>query len=174
MKKQTLLVFLGLIIAVNTSCENDNQPRNDLITETDRQFLTTSADETLFQVNAGQVAAAGGELKAVRDYGEEMTNNHILAGQALQKLAGDKQVELPTTLSDDRQQQLDSLTMRSGTALDTLYMQQMLAAQNRMIRVLEIGSATAKDAGIKAWASERLPVVRQFADRAKAIRDSLN
>lgn len=174
MKKQTLLFFLGLTICLGIGCENDDQPLDDLIAEADKQFLLASADETLYQVNAGEVAAESGSSKAVRDYGKEMSANNVLAGQALQTLATEKKLEIPTTLEDDRQQQLDSLAMRTGVALDTLYLRQMVAAHNRAIRLLEIGSTTSNDAGIKAWASVRLPVLRQFADRAKAIRDSLN
>nr|WP_295921213.1 DUF4142 domain-containing protein [uncultured Dyadobacter sp.] len=174
MKKQTLLAFLGLTIGVSIGCENSDQPQNDLIAEADKQFIMASADETLFQVNAGEVVAESGASKAVRDYGQEMTSNHVLAGQALQALAAEKKLEIPTTLEDDRQQELDSLAMRTGVALDTLYLRQMVASHNRAIRLLEIGSTTSNDAGIKAWASERLPMVRQFADRAKALRDSLN
>jgi putative membrane protein len=174
MKKHTYILWIALATAMLPGCSDDDQPDTGLIAESDRQFILFAADEALFQVNAGQVATSNASSKAVRDYGEEMTDDHTMAGQELQKIAGEKEIEIPTTLSGDRQQQLDSLSMRSGAGLDSLYLAQMVAAHNRVAHALEIQSAAGNDIGIKNWAAARLPVVRKFAGRAQAMRDSLN
>lgn len=171
MKKYLLLI--GLCTAM-LACNEEDQPGTGLTTEPDNQFLTVAADEALYQINAGQVAAANAGLNAIRNYGEDMTKEHTNVSQALQKLAGEKQVTIRTTLSDERQQQLDSLAMRSGASLDSLYLQQMTASHDRAIHALEVESTSGNDAEIKAWATERLPNARQLAERTKAIRDSLN
>ncbi|WP_353718102.1 DUF4142 domain-containing protein [Dyadobacter sp. 676] len=171
--RRYLIYFLTTIVLAGTGCDDDKQTGPGPITEIDKQFILAAADDALFQVNAGQVAASGTTVKAIRDYAEEMTDDHTKAGQALQKLGADKQVEIPTTLSDDRQQQLDSLSMTSGAALDTLYLSQMVAAQERAEHMMEIQATEGNDIELKQWAAGRLPVVRQFSERARAMRDSL-
>ncbi len=173
MRRYIFLLLTTLFFAV-TSCENANNPDPGVIGELDKQFILNAADDALFQVNAGQVAADGTTQKAIRDFGEEMTEDHTQVGQELQKLAAARQIQLPTTLSDERQQQLDSLSMRSGAGLDTLYANQMVATHERIVHTLEIEGTSGKDAELKQWASARLPVARQYEQRARALRDSLN
>lgn len=166
-------MLITLLIA-GSACENDDKTDPALIGELDKQFLLAAADDALFQVNAGQLAASGTTQKNIQEYGEEMTTDHTRVGQELQKLAAAKEVQLPTTLSDDRQQQLDSLAMQKGQALDTLYLNQMVAVQQRVVHMMEIEGTSGKDFELKQWASDRLPVARQFEARAKALRDSLD
>lgn len=173
MRSYILLLLIPLVFAV-AGCENDDKTDPSLIGELDKQFILEAADDALFQVNAGQVAASGATQKSVRDYGEQMTTDHTRVGQELQKLAAARQVQLPTTLSDERQQQLDSLAMQTGVGLDTLYLNQMVEIQARVVHMMEIEGTSGNDFELKQWASNRLPTVRQFEERAKAMRDSLN
>lgn len=169
-------IFLLLIpvLLVAAACENDDKTDPSLIGELDRQFILAAANDALFQVNAGQVAASGSTQKSIREYGEQMTTDHTQVGQELQKLAAARQVQLPTTLSDERQQQLDSLAMQTGAGLDTLYLNQIVELQERGVHMMELEGISGNDFELKQWASNRLPKVRQFEERAKAMRDSLN
>jgi len=172
--RRYLCHFLTISLFAFSACGDDDTTGPAAIGELDKQFILLSADEALFQINAGQVAASGTTAKNISDYGEEMTDDHTKALRELQKLAGEKQVQVPTTLSDDRQQQLDSLSMQTGAALDTLYLSQMVGAHRRVTHALEIESTSGKDAGLKQWATNRLPTIRQFSERAQAMRDSIN
>lgn len=169
-----IFLLLAMLLFAGTGCEEDSKTAPSLINELDKQFLLNVADEALFQVNAGQVAIAGTTEKAIEEYGEQMTTDHTQVGQELQKFAAARQVQLPTTLSDERQQQLDSLSMQAGTGLDTLYLNQMVNVQERAVRILEIEGTSGKDIELKQWAMARLPAARQFEARARAMRDSLN
>lgn len=166
-----MLMPLLLVLA---GCENDDNTDPAVIGELDKQFVLGVADDALFQVNAGQVAASGATRKSIQDYGDEMTTDNTQVGQELQKIAATKGVQLPTTLSDERQQQLDSLAMQTGAGLDTLYVNQMVALQERVVHMMEIEGTSGNDLELKQWASNRLPKARQFQERAKTLRDSLN
>ncbi|SDE03505.1 protein of unknown function [Dyadobacter soli] len=170
MRGYLFLLLIALFFS-GTGCDKDNTTDPAVIGELDKQFLLSAADDALFQVNAGQLAASGTTQKNIQDYGEEMTKDNTQAGQELQKLAGDRQVELPTTLSDERQQQLDSLAMQKSEGLDTLYLNQMIAIQERVVHMMEIEGASGKDPELKQWAEDRLPVVREFEERVKAMRE---
>lgn len=165
--------MLTILLITSAGCENEDPTGPTVIGELDKQFILGAADDALFQVNAGQVAASDATQKSIRDYGEQMTTDHTQAVQELQKIAAVKGVQLPTTLSDDRQQQLDSLSMQTGAGLDTLYVNQMVALQERVVHMMEIEGTSGNDFDLKQWASSRLPTVRQFEERAKALRDSL-
>ncbi|MCF0070607.1 DUF4142 domain-containing protein [Dyadobacter sp. CY261] len=171
--RRYLFFMLPALLLAGAGCDDDNETDLSLISEIDKQFILAATGDALFQVNAGQVATSGTTIKGIQDYGEEMTKSHTQAGQELQKLAADRHVQIPTTLSDDRQQQLDSLSMYTDENLDTLYLNQMVVAQQRVIRTLEIETTNGNDIELKQWASDRLPIVRQFAERARTMRDSL-
>jgi len=172
MRGYIFLILTTLFVAL-TSCENDDKTDPSVIGELDKQFILEAADDALFQVNAGQVAASRTTQDSIQEYGEEMTTDHTQVGKELQTLAAARKVQLPTTLSDERQQQLDSLSIQNGTSLDTLYLNQMIAVQERVVRMMEIEGTSGKDTELKQWATDRLPIVRQFEERAKALRDSL-
>ncbi|WP_426295805.1 DUF4142 domain-containing protein [Dyadobacter endophyticus] len=172
MRGYIFLLLMPLLFTL-TGCENDDNTNPAVIGELDKQFILAAADDALFQVNAGQVAASGTTQKDIQDYGEEMTTDNTQTGRELQKIAGTKGVQLPTTLSDERQQQLDSLAMQTGTGLDTLYLNQMVALQERAVNMLEIEGTSGNDLELKQWASDRLPTARRREERAKALRDSL-
>lgn len=168
-----IFLILTILFTTLTGCENDDKTDPSVIGELDKQFILEASDDALFQVNAGQVAASRTMQDSIQEYGEEMTTDHTEVGKELQTLATARKVQLPTTLSDERQQQLDSLSVQTGMSLDTLYLNQMVAIQERVVRLMEIEGASGKDTELKQWASDRLPVVRQFEERAKALRDSL-
>ena len=172
MRGYLFLIFTILFFAL-TGCENNDETDPSLISELDKQFILGAADDALFQVNAGQVAASRTTQDSIQEYGEEMTASHTQAGKELQTLAAARKVQLPTTLSDERQQQLDSLSMQTGMSLDTLYLNQMVALQERAVHMMEVEGISGKDTELKKWASDRLPLMRQFEERAKALRDSL-
>ncbi|SEJ12203.1 protein of unknown function [Dyadobacter sp. SG02] len=169
MRGYLFLILMTLLVA-GAGCESDEKTDPTLIGELDKQFLLAAADDALFQVNAGQVAAAGTTQKNIQEYGEDMTTDHTQTGKELQQLATARKVELPTTLSNERQQQLDSLSMLTGAGLDTLYANQMVAIQERVVHMMEIEGTSGKDPELKQWATSRLPVVRQFGERAKGLR----
>ncbi len=173
MRKYIFLLLTSVLFA-GAGCENDNETDPNLISEIDRQFILAASDDALYQVNAGQIAASGTTMKTIRDYGEQITTDQTQAGQELLKLAAARQVEIPTTLSDDRQQQLDSLSMLKGASLDTLYLDQMVAIQERVVHMMEIEGTSGNDLELKQWATNRLPATRQFEERVKAMRDSLD
>lgn len=168
-----IFLLLTTLLLIGAGCGNEDETDPTVISELDKQFILGAADDALFQVNAGQVAASRTTRKSIRDYSEQMTTDHTEVGRELQKLAAARQVQLPTTLSDERQQQLDSLAMQTGASLDTLYLNQMVAVQARVVHMMEIEGTSGNDQELKQWASNRLPVARQWEERAKAMRDSL-
>jgi putative membrane protein len=170
MRGYLFLLLMTLLIA-GAACENDDKTDPSQIGELDKQFILNAADDALFQVNAGQVAASGTTRKSIEDYAKEMTTDQTQAGKELQQLAAARKVQIPTTLSDERQQQLDSLSMQTGTSLDTLYLNQIVAIQERVVHMMEIEGTSGNDLELKQWASKRLPVARQFEERAKAMRE---
>lgn len=172
MRGYIFLILTTLFVAL-TGCESDDKTDPSVIGDLDKQFILEAADDALFQVNAGQVAASRTTQDSIQEYGEEMTTDHTQVGKELQTLAAARELQLPTTLSDERQQQLDSLSIQNSMSLDTLYLNQMVAIQERVVRMMEIEGTSGKDTELKQWATDRLPIVRQFEERAKALRDSL-
>jgi putative membrane protein len=174
MKTTLIYIFLAVLLISLAACDDSDDVSDDLIGEVDRVFIMSAADEGLLQINAGQVASANASFDSLQDFGQLMVEDFTKANQQLQKIAADKKVETPTTLSDDRQEQLDSLSMFTGAQFDTLYIDQMNVSHSRLIRLFETEASAGKDIEVKSWAAERLPVIRAHAEQARALKDSLD
>jgi putative membrane protein len=98
-----------------------------------------------------------GSRAGVKQYGQEMVEEHTQANQELMQLVMQKQVELPTEMSSQNKALMDRLSGLSGTSFDTAYKQAMIESHNQAIALFQAQSQQGKDPDLKAWATQKLP-----------------
>lgn len=174
MKKQHLLYLLMSVLMLTTvACNDDDDDDNNTIAQVDRQFVLSAADGNLFEINSGQVASSKGTAPRIKSYGQMMVTDHTAASQELMSLANKKNVEIPTTLSDAKQDKLDSLAAVSGAAFDSIYINMMVVSHMETVNLFERESTGGADSELKSWAASKLPALRQHLEMAEALKDSL-
>jgi putative membrane protein len=164
--------IIASLLAI-TACEDPNE-NNDarLVGEVDKKFVLDAADAGLFEVNAGQVASAKASNADIKSYGELMVEDHYKINQELGAVAKTKGLEIPTTLSNEKQGMLDSLASMSGMTFDTIYVNMMVSSHTATVNLFETEAANGVDEELKSWASSRLPVLREHLEKAKALKDA--
>jgi len=153
--------------------DDDDDNNNNAIAEVDRQFVVSAADGNLFEVNSGQVASSKGTNTNVKTYGQMMVTDHTAASQELMTLAGKKDVDIPTTLSDAKQDKLDSLASLTGVRFDSVYVNMMVVSHMETVNLFEKESTSGTDNELKTWAASKLPALRHHLEMAEALKDSL-
>ncbi len=151
-----------------------NKPMGTVaVDQSTSEFMTKVADVNMAEVKLGQMAQDKGTNQRVKDFGAMMVKDHTAAGNELKSLAGQKNVTLPQTVSNDHQKKADDLNKKSGADFDKAYISAMVDGHQSTINDFEKASKNTKDADVKAWADKTLPTLRMHLDSAKAIKKIL-
>lgn len=172
MKNIKIYFFAAALMLSAVACEDDTAS-GDLPAELDKQFMLSAFDNGLFEVNAGQVASSKGTTSVISGFGEQLLKDYTDINQELMLLAKDADLDLPTTLSNAKQQKLDTLSGLSGIAFDTTYIKMVVSTHEEIVNLYEVQATTARNASLKTFASDQLPKLRGHLDSAKSMKDSV-
>ena len=123
----------------------------------DRTFVMQAGQLSMMEVELGRLAVKRGSSPSVKQYGQEMVEDHTRANQELMQLAMQKKVELPTEMSTQNTALIDRLSGLSGRSFDTAYKQAMIDSHNQAIALFQAQSQQGQDPELKAWATQKLP-----------------
>jgi len=123
----------------------------------DRTFVMQAGQLSMMEVELGRLAVQRGSSAGVKQYGQEMVEDHTRANQELMQLAMQKKVELPTEMSTQNTALIDRLSGLSGRSFDAAYKQAMIDSHNQAIALFQAQSQQGQDPELKAWATQKLP-----------------
>ena len=139
----------------NTPAGDQTSPNS--LSSRDRTFVMQAGQLSMMEVELGRLAVKRGSSAGVKQYGQEMVEEHTRANQELMQLVMQKQVELPTEMSTQNTATIDRLSELSGTSFDTAYKQAMIESHNQAIALFQAQSQQGQDPQLKAWAAQKLP-----------------
>lgn len=137
----------------------------------DSKFMTEAASGGMMEVQAGQIAVQKGISQEVKDFGQEMITDHSKANEELKTLAAQKNVVLPSALSDADQKNIDKLNNADAKDFDKTYMKMMVEDHKVDIDKFQGVVNHPEDADVKAWAQNTLPTLLHHLEMAKADKD---
>src|SRR5690606_27140709 len=153
---------------------NDSLSNNEMMADKDdADFAVKAADGGLAEVSAGQLAVKNASNQDVNDFGQMMIDDHSKANEELKALASQKGITLPTATSDEKTNDLQKLSEKTGADFDKAFMDQMVKDHKKTIDLFEKAEKNAKDADIRAFAQKTLPTLRSHLDRAQQLQDQL-
>ncbi|MEG4837822.1 DUF4142 domain-containing protein [Microcoleus sp. B9-D4] len=146
----------------NTPGRSPNTPRGgetspNSLSSKDRTFVMQAGQLGMLEVELGRLAVQRGSSASVKQYGQEMVEEHTRANQELMQLVMQKQVELPTEMTTQNTALMERLSGLSGTSFDTAYKQAMIESHNQAIALFQAQSQQGQDPDLKAWATQKLP-----------------
>jgi len=187
MIKLNQLFFVGVLALCLASCgkkaetdskevaEDTNQDTfRDQDTKRDAEFAVAAADGGLLEVELGKLAVANAGSPAVKKFGQSMIDDHSKANEELKALAAQKNITLPTTLSDKNQKRYDELSKKNGADFDKAYASLMVDDHQEDIDEFKEEAEKGNDADVKAWASGKVPVLEHHLMMAKAANDEVS
>jgi len=139
----------------NTPTSGETAPNS--LSSRDKNFVLQAAQTGMLEVQLGKLAVERGSSARVKEYGQEMVNEHTQANQELMQLAMQKGVELPTEMSSQNKALTDRLSGLSGTSFDKAYKQAMIESHNQAIALFQAQSQQGQDPELKGWATKLLP-----------------
>jgi putative membrane protein len=133
----------------------------------DKTFATKAASGGMAEVQVGRLAAQNAGSPAVREFGQKMATDHTQANQALQEIARQQQLTLPTAPASADQATEERLRAMKGNAFDTAYMKDMVQDHRQDVADFRKEAESGTDPALKAFAQKYLPALEQHLKMAE-------
>lgn len=184
-----LILAAGLIIIFLNSCKNEtkqedpkevaedaNETKFDSVDnkEDDSQFLVDQAEINLAEIELGKLAQTKGTNPEVKKFGKMMVDDHTKAASEASALAKTKNFTLPTSLTEEGQEEYNKLNEKSGADFDKKFADMMIDGHEKAINKLEKASKDAKDADVRTWASNNIAGLTAHLEHAKMLKQNLD
>ena len=156
------------------TAEEQNEAGMDDRMEDDAEFAVAAADGGMMEVQMGQLAQKNGQSAAIRDFGKMMVDDHGKANTELKNLAQQKNITLPTTMSNDKQKKYDDLAKKTGAEFDKAYADLMVKDHKEDIEEFKEQAEDGKDPDLKSWAASKVPALEMHLQKAQAMNDAVD
>ena len=134
-----------------------------------KNFAKDAATGGMMEVQLGNVAVKNSSNQSVKDFGQMMVDDHTKANNQLKDLASKKNIDLPATVTDKQQKEIDNLSKKTGTAFDKDYVNMMIDDHKTDINDFKKGGNKLTDPDFKSFISGTLPVLEKHLDSIQAI-----
>ena len=91
------------------------------LSSTDHDFLVSTAQGATYELATAKLALTKATRSDIRSYARTMITDHESLNPKLHHLATQNGVDLPTTMTDEKQQSYDHLKSLDGQAFDTAF-----------------------------------------------------
>ena len=148
---------------------NHSDTSANMITDDIRDFAKEAAAGGLMEVELGNIAVKNSSTQQIKDFGKMMVDDHSKANDQLKALASVKNIDLPTMVTSDQHKKIDKLSKETGADFDKDYVKMMVNDHKEDIDHFKDALDKAKDADVKSFISNTLPVLQKHLDAIQAI-----
>lgn len=154
--------------------EQNEQKFEDSNIEDDTEFAVAAADGGMLEVQLAQLALTKATSPKVKEFAQSMVDDHSKANEELKGLAQTKNITLPSALSEEKQKDYNDLAEKSGADFDKAYSDYMVKDHKDDVDKFKKAAENAKDADIKMWAANKVPVLEHHLSMAESMEDAVD
>lgn len=133
-----------------------------------------AAQGGMSEVELGQLAQQKASNAQVKQFAQQMVQDHGQANTKLMQVFQQKNITPPETIGAKNSAMREQVADLSGAEFDREYMSQMVEDHTEDVASFEREVSNGKDPEVKAWASQTLPTLRQHLQKAQSINQSLS
>ena len=141
-----------------------------------KDFVNKVTVSDMFEVQSGKLASDKAKNEDVKDFGQKMVDDHSKTTEDLMQLIKDEKIDVrvPTTLDEKDQAELDKLKNASGAKFDRIYVPMQVKAHDKAVNLFEDYSKSGDNKGLKEWASDTLPTLKEHLADARDLDKQLS
>jgi len=141
------------------------------LSKADQKTLADMARANLAEIEMGRLAQSKSQDEQVKNFAQQMIDDHTKALNDVQQLAQAKGVTLPTEPDSKHKKMADKLGKMSGDAFNRSYMAQAGVSDHKKVHsMLQKTESRAKDPDVKALAAKMRPTVEQHLNSAEQMK----
>lgn len=153
--------------------QNEERFDNNDDMEDVAEFAVKAAEGGLLEVELAQLALTKGSSARVKEFAQSMINDHGKANEELKSLAQSKNITLPTTMSEDSQDDYNKLAEKTGKDFDKAYSKFMVKDHKEDLNMFKKAAEKAEDPDLRSWASSKVPVLEHHLSMAESMEDNI-
>ena len=184
-----VILGAGLLIVSLNSCKNEtkqedpkevaedsNEAKFDSIDDKkdDSEFLVDIAEVNLAEIEIGKLVQTKSTNPEVKKFGKMLVDEHTKSASEVSALAKAKNFTLPTSLTEDGQEEYKKLNEKSGLDFDKKFADMMIDGHEKAIDKLQKATKDAKDEDVKLWASNNIAPLTAHLEHAKLLKQGLD
>ena len=140
------------------------------LNSSDRRMLLSMAQANMAEIEAGRMAQTKSQNEQVKNFAQQMIDDHTKALEDVRQLAQSKNVTLPTDLDRTHKAKANKLQSLSGEAFDRAYLAQAGVSDHKKHHaMLKKAQSRARDPDLKALAARTLPAVGQHLSTVQQL-----
>jgi len=153
--------------------EESNEEKFDHKGEKAADHLVEAYSGNMYEVKVSENAAMNASDPEVKKIAAMMVEAHTKMNTDVANLAGQKNVTLPTDLTDDQRKCIEKLTEKTGVDYDKDYISDLKDKHEKTLKMLEKVADKCDDPEIKSWATSSIPEVQHHLDMVNAAHENL-
>lgn len=177
--KKLSLILLSAAALVIASCGSDNDSvklahqtnLNSSIDENISKFMTEAADARMMDIEEGKLALEKGTNDLVKNYAQQLVNDNTALLKELRALAGQKNMALPTTLSNAKADGLNDLRKKEGAEFNTKFIDMIQRDHKRDLDQFE-DAADFNDRDIQQFAQRNVSLFEKHLSQVDQVEES--
>lgn len=191
MKRLFLPALLAAVLVIAGCSQNRANPRNEngenqstagqdipggsnngnanALNPEDKGFAQKAATGGQAEVALGQLAQQKASSPRVKEFAQRMVADHTNANQQLQQIASKKDLDMPTMVPTEAQEEQDKLSKLSGKAFDKEYIRYEVQDHQQDVQDFQKAQNEVSDPDLKQFASQTLPIIEQHLKMAQQI-----
>ncbi|NOT76068.1 MAG: DUF4142 domain-containing protein [Cyclobacteriaceae bacterium] len=139
------------------------------LSKDESDFILKAADARMMGILEGKAAVRKGSTQEIKDYGALMIKDQTSMLNNLKRLTQQLSFPLPDTISEDKQDGLKYLLALESRKFDRKFIKMMKIDHRRDIRQFN-RAKDYKNADVRNFASQYLPLIETHLDKVKSIR----
>src|SRR6202042_795435 len=147
-------------------CQQIKQASQDPQTSCDKLFTLEAAMGNQWEIALAQQAQQKADNQQVKDMASHIVQDHQQAQQQLQQVAQQLGVELPSGLTEDKQEKLHLLAALPADKFQKEYTSMMQADHAKDLIEYRCVAQSTQNQQIKQYAQQQLPILAQHYDMA--------
>ncbi|MBE9226587.1 DUF4142 domain-containing protein [Phormidium sp. LEGE 05292] len=149
--------------------QNTTEQYQNRLSSTDRLFMNKAAQGNLAEISLSQLALQRASSDQVKQYAQQMIDQHTQASNQLTQIAAQKGVTLPRQVDAQHQQIERQLQRLSGARFDQAYMRAMVNDHAQTVALFQRQTQQGRDRDVVSFASELLPAIQQHYTMANSM-----
>jgi putative membrane protein len=131
----------------------------------DNVFVTKAASSNMFEIESSKVALQKAKNAEVKSFAQQMITDHTKAGKDMMAVAPDA----PKAMDAAHMAMVKDLQEASADKFDAEYVDAQVKAHDEAVALFTKYADDAQDPKLKAFAAEKLPVLKQHQEHVKAL-----